>query len=83
MTIALSVTAKGQITLKQAVLEHLGVRPGERVRVTLLPEGRIELRPAGTSTPISRLRGVLRRDGQAAVSIEEMQRAIEEGAGGL
>ncbi|CBS89324.1 protein of unknown function (plasmid) [Azospirillum lipoferum 4B] len=29
--ISLTVTAKGQVTLRQAVLDHLGVKPGERV----------------------------------------------------
>ena len=29
MATELSITAKGQVTLKRAVLEHLGVRPGQ------------------------------------------------------
>jgi bifunctional DNA-binding transcriptional regulator/antitoxin component of YhaV-PrlF toxin-antitoxin module len=36
----LTVTAKGQVTLKHEVLRHLGVRPGEKLEVDLLPEGK-------------------------------------------
>lgn len=31
MRVELTVTAKGEITLRQAVLDHLGVKPGDRV----------------------------------------------------
>jgi len=46
----LTVTAKGQVTLRKDVLEHLGVHPGEKISVNKLPNGRIEVtaaRPAG------------------------------------
>ena len=31
MTIFLTVTAKGQVTLRKELLAHLGVRPGQRL----------------------------------------------------
>lgn len=80
--IELTVTAKGQVTLRQAVLDHLGVAPGQRVRVVPLPDGRVELRAAAACPPIGALRGALRREGQRVVSLEEMQQAIEKGAAG-
>lgn len=40
------ITEAGKITLKKEVLRHLGVVPGGRVEVSLLPEGRVELRAA-------------------------------------
>ena len=46
----LTVTAKGQVTLRKDVLEHLGVHPGEKITVNKLPDGRIEViaaRPTG------------------------------------
>lgn len=79
MRVTLTVTAKGQVTLRKAVLEHLAVGPGDRLEVSLLADGRVELRPAGARPPLSRLRGVLKRPGQRPVSIEEMQAAIETG----
>ena len=37
----LTVTAKGQITLKQELLRHLNVTPGQKVQIDKLPDGRI------------------------------------------
>ena len=78
MRVELTVTAKGQVTLRQAVLDHLGVKPGERVDIELLPDGRAELRPAGLRPDLGGLRGILRRPGQKPVSLRDMQDAIEE-----
>jgi AbrB family looped-hinge helix DNA binding protein len=77
MTIELTVTAKGQITLRQAVLEHLGTKPGQKLDVALLPDGRVELRAVGAGAPLSRLRGILRQEVSRPVTLEEMQEAIE------
>ena len=71
----LTVSAKGRITLLRAVLAHLGVKPGERVDITLLSDGRVELRPVAGSSDLSSLRGILRRpEGGRVVSLAEMQR---------
>lgn len=59
MRATLTVTAKGRVTLRKAVLEHLSVEPGERLEVSLLADGLVELRRTGTRPPLSRLRGVL------------------------
>ena len=78
MSLELTVTAKSQITLRQAVLEHLHIRPGDKVAVALLPDGRLELKAARDRHDIGRARGVLRRAGQRVVSLEEMRDAIEQ-----
>lgn len=75
----LTVTAKGQVTLRKSVLEHLGVRPGDQVDVTLMPDGRIEMRSSGRRPALSDLRGALKRLRPRPVSLEEMQAAIEGG----
>ena len=77
MALELTITAKGQITLRRAVLDHLGVEPGAKVIVALLENGRIELVAAMARDDIKSLRGALRRPGQRPVSLEEMQEAIE------
>jgi len=79
MALELTVTAKGQVTLRRAVLDHLGVMPGSRISVSLLENGRIELVAAAASENIKSLRGALRRSGQRPVSLEEMREAIEMG----
>jgi bifunctional DNA-binding transcriptional regulator/antitoxin component of YhaV-PrlF toxin-antitoxin module len=81
MALELKVTAKGQVTLRRAVLDHLGVRPGDKVSVSLLENERIELVAAAARDDIRGLRGALRRPRQRAVSLEEMQAAIEAGDG--
>ena len=40
----LTITAKGQVTLKQELLRHLGVGPGGKVEAEKLPNGRIIVR---------------------------------------
>jgi bifunctional DNA-binding transcriptional regulator/antitoxin component of YhaV-PrlF toxin-antitoxin module len=82
MGIELKITAKGQVTLKQSLLAHLGVRPGDHVDVMELPDGRVELKAKPARPDIKSLFGALWRPGQRAVSIEEMQEAIEAGACG-
>lgn len=47
----LTVTAKGQVTLKRDLLHHIGVEPGERVDFEKLPGGELRVRaerPVGT-----------------------------------
>jgi len=39
----LTVTAKGQVTLRRELLDHLGVRPGDRIDVDKLPDDGIDL----------------------------------------
>lgn len=77
----LTVTAKGQVTLRKDVLEHLGVGPGEKIDVTKLPDGRIEVRAAATGE-ISALFGMFKRKGGPFLSIEEMKEITQEGWSG-
>jgi len=39
----LTVTAKGQITLRQDLLKHLGVAPDQQVEVHKLPDGTLTI----------------------------------------
>jgi antitoxin PrlF len=72
-----TVTVKGQATLPKAVRDHLGLKPGDRVKFFIHPDGRVMLLP---TAPISRLRGILKKPGSKPVTIEEMDDAIAEGA---
>lgn len=65
MPIELTVTAKGQVTLRRSVLGHLGVGPGQKLGVALLLGGRVELRPVEDLPAVADLRGALRRSGAA------------------
>ncbi len=74
----LTVTAKGQVTLRKDVLMHLGVRPGEKIAVEKLPDGRIEVRAARSVGLISDVFNILRRDGAPSLSIEDINRITAE-----
>lgn len=75
---ALTVTAKGQITLKRELLRHLGVHPGQQIEVVQLPGGELRVRAVRRTGKISDAFGMLKREGQRAISIEEMNEAIEK-----
>lgn len=77
----LTVTAKGQVTLRKDLLEHLGVGPGEQIDVTKLPDGRIEVRAASTGD-ISSLFGMLTKKGWPPLSIDEMNEITRQGWSG-
>ena len=71
MAITLTVTAKRQITLRKEVLNHLGVRPGDKLDIDLLKDGRVQLRPKrGTSA--ATVFGMLARRGTPHLSIEKL-----------
>ena len=36
----LTVTARGQVTFRKEVLQHLGITPGDKIALDLLPDGR-------------------------------------------
>jgi AbrB family looped-hinge helix DNA binding protein len=78
----LTVTAKGQVTLRKDLLEHLGVQPGEKITVDKLPDGRIEVRAARPTGKISDAFNFLKREKGSSLSIEEMTRISARGWAG-
>ena len=74
----LTVTAKGQVTLRKDILNHLGVRPGETVAVSKLPDGAIEVRAARGTGRISDAFGFLKHRGKRRLSIEEIGKIAAE-----
>jgi AbrB family looped-hinge helix DNA binding protein len=70
----LTVTAKGQVTLRKDLLTHLGVQPGEQVTVDKLPDGRIEVKAARPAGKISDIFNLLRNEKRRSLTIEEMNK---------
>jgi len=79
----LTVTAKGQITLKQELLRHLKVAPGQKVQVDKLPDGRLTVRPAPQKGSIAAFSGSLARKGTPRLTIEQIGEAIADGWAGI
>jgi bifunctional DNA-binding transcriptional regulator/antitoxin component of YhaV-PrlF toxin-antitoxin module len=77
----LSVTARGQVTLGKDVLEHLGIQPGDRIRLDLLPNGKAQLKAEKPKGSWRNLHGLLRGKGNdIALEIDDINAAIAEGA---
>jgi antitoxin PrlF len=74
----LTVTAKGQITLKQELLRHLKVAPGQKVAVEKLPDGRLEVRPAARKHSIEAFSGCLAKPGTRRLSIAQIKKITED-----
>jgi bifunctional DNA-binding transcriptional regulator/antitoxin component of YhaV-PrlF toxin-antitoxin module len=79
----LTVTSKGQVTLRKELLRHLGVQPGEKVDIAMLPGGRVEVRATRPKGKISDAFGMLKREGQPTLSIEEINEITTQGWAGL
>lgn len=78
----LTVTAKGQVTFRKDLLNHLGVHPGDKLRVEKLPDGRLEVRSGASIGRIEDVFGLLARPGAPTLSIEDMNEIIAEGWAG-
>jgi bifunctional DNA-binding transcriptional regulator/antitoxin component of YhaV-PrlF toxin-antitoxin module len=75
----LTITAKGQVTLKQELLKHLGVGPGEKVEADKLPDGRILVRAAVQDGNIADFIGSLSRRGGRKLTIDEINEITTQG----
>ena len=71
----LTVTARGQVTFRKEVLQHLGIRPGEKIELDLLPDGRGILKAATPAGTIGNFVGLLAGRTKKVASIEEINAA--------
>jgi antitoxin component of MazEF toxin-antitoxin module len=55
MDFALSRT--GQFTVNKTLLNHLGVKPGDRVTIELLPDASLKVSAAGKKRPLAEMAG--------------------------
>ncbi|HET8636621.1 MAG TPA: AbrB/MazE/SpoVT family DNA-binding domain-containing protein [Acidobacteriaceae bacterium] len=78
----LTITARGQVTFRRDLLQHLGIRPGEKVRVEKLPDGRVELKAARPAGTIDEFVGLLKGKSRKKATIEEINEAAAAGWAG-
>lgn len=74
----LTVTAKGQITLKQELLRHLNVAPGQKVDVEKLPGGQLKVMPARKKHLIEAFGGFLAKKGTPRLTITQIKKITED-----
>ena len=74
----LTVTAKGQVTLKKDVLRHLGIQPGDKIELDLLPDGRGVLKATQPSGRIEGFVGLLAGRSSKVATLAEIEAASAE-----
>ena len=74
-----AITIKGQATIPKAVRDYLGLKPGDRLKFFLHPDGSVVLLP---KVPARELRGIVKPQHRRPVTIDEMTSAAAEGASG-
>ena len=72
-----AITVKGQATIPKAIRVHLGLKPGDRVKFFMHPDGSVVLLPKLTAAA---LRGIVKSRRGRPVTLEEMTKAAAEGA---
>ena len=72
MTVAATLTSKGQTTIPKEIRDSLGMKPGDRMTFTLMPDGTIVMRVKTKS--VMGLAGVLHKKKRKPVPIEQMSR---------
>ncbi|WP_375657079.1 AbrB/MazE/SpoVT family DNA-binding domain-containing protein [Bartonella sp. CM120XJJH] len=79
---SLTVTAKGQVTLKRDLLQHLGVKPGERINFDKLPGGEFRIKAAQPTSTIEGFIGRFAGKVKKTLIVEEMNEIAASGWAG-
>jgi antitoxin PrlF len=72
MTTDATLTSKGQTTIPKAIRDSLGMKAGDRMTFTLMPDGVVVLRVKNKR--VSDLGGILHKKGRKAVPVELLSR---------
>jgi AbrB family looped-hinge helix DNA binding protein len=78
MMAILTVTERGQVTLRKEILNHLGIKPGDKIEVDLLPHGKGLLRASEPKESIDAFVGVLKGRSAKVASVDELNEAAAE-----
>ena len=76
-----STTSRGQVTLRKEIFQHVGITPGEKLEIELLPGGEFRGRAVRKTGTIHELAGFLKgKTNGAVLTIDEINDAIAETA---
>jgi len=73
----LALTVKGQATIPKPVRDHLRLKPGDKVKFFIHPDGSVVLLP---QLSVANLRGILKKPLRRPVTLRAMREAIAAGA---
>jgi AbrB family looped-hinge helix DNA binding protein len=72
MTTDATLTSKGQTTIPKEIRDSLGMKAGDRMTFTLMPDATVIMRVKSKS--ITDLAGVLYKKGRKTVPVEQLSR---------
>jgi AbrB family looped-hinge helix DNA binding protein len=72
MTADATLTSKGQTTIPKEIRDELGIKPGDRMTFTLMPDSTVIMRVKNKK--LSELAGVLHKKGRKPVPVEQLSR---------
>jgi antitoxin PrlF len=72
MTTDATLTSKGQTTIPKEIRDSLGLKPGDRMTFTQMPDGTVVMRVKSKS--VMDLAGLLRKKGRKPVAIGRLSR---------
>jgi bifunctional DNA-binding transcriptional regulator/antitoxin component of YhaV-PrlF toxin-antitoxin module len=76
-----TTTSRGQVTLRKEIFQHVGIRPGERLEIELLPGGEFRGRAVRKKGSIRDFAGCLKgKTNGARLTIEEINDGIGNAA---
>ncbi len=75
----LTVTERGQVTFRKDVLQHLGIRPGDKIEWEKQPDGAITLRAARPLGKIDSFLGLLAGRTKKIATLDEIKEAAATG----
>ena len=67
-----TLTSKGQTTIPKDIRDSLGLKSGDRITFTMMPDGTVQMRVKNKSAIA--LGGSLRRRGQRRLATEQLSR---------
>lgn len=79
----ITITSRGQVTFRKEILQHLGLKPGDKLELDLLPGGKGLLKAASTSGKIDDVIGLLAKRSRKTATLEEIAETSAKGWSGL
>lgn len=67
-----TLTSKGQITIPKEIRDGLGMKSGDRMTFTLMPDGTVVMRVKSKS--VAGLAGALHKKGKKPLPVEQLSR---------
>jgi antitoxin PrlF len=67
-----TLTSKGQTTIPKEIRDSLGMRPGDRMTFTLMPDATVVMRVKSKS--VTELAGILKKKSQKPIPVAQLSR---------